>query len=149
MDWITDRLARHPDLHVYHSNHYEPTALKRLMCRYGTREHEVDELLRRLVFVDLYTVSAQALRAGVPGYGLEHVERMCPLRAQPGAGGRHGRRAHLRAPARDGRHASAGADRALQRGHCRATLALRDWLLTQRGVAETQFGCMVDALQPA
>ena len=41
-------------MHIYHYDHYEPTALKRLMARYGTREDEVDELLRREVFVDLY-----------------------------------------------------------------------------------------------
>ena len=32
VDWITARLAAHPDLHVFHFNAYEPTALKRL-CR--------------------------------------------------------------------------------------------------------------------
>ena len=33
---------------------YEPTALKRLMGRHGTREDEIDRLLRRGVLVDLY-----------------------------------------------------------------------------------------------
>ena len=49
-----ERLARYPDLHVYHYAAYEITALKRLMGRYGTREDELDDLLRRGVFVDLY-----------------------------------------------------------------------------------------------
>ena len=34
------------------------------MARYGTREHEVDELLRGEVFVDLYAVVRQAMRIG-------------------------------------------------------------------------------------
>ena len=34
------------------------------MSRYGTREAEVDDLLRRKVFVDLYTIVRQALRIG-------------------------------------------------------------------------------------
>ena len=42
-----DRLRADPDLHIYHYAPYEPTALKRLMGRYGTREDEVDDLLRR------------------------------------------------------------------------------------------------------
>ena len=37
----------HPDMHVYHYAQYEITALKRLMGRYGTREDEIDDLLRR------------------------------------------------------------------------------------------------------
>jgi uncharacterized protein len=44
MAWITERLARYPDLHVFHYNNYEPTAIKGLMLRHGTMVHEVDEL---------------------------------------------------------------------------------------------------------
>ena len=40
-------------MHVYHYAGYEVTVLRRLMGRYGTREEEVDDLLRRGVFVDL------------------------------------------------------------------------------------------------
>ena len=64
VDWVTERLREHPDMHVYHYNHYEPTAVKKLMTRYGTREAEVDDLLRRKVFVDLYAVVRQAMRIG-------------------------------------------------------------------------------------
>ena len=74
MDWITARLAAYPDLHVFHFNAYEPTALKRLMARHATREHEVDELLRRKVFVDLYGIMRQAMRVGVESYGLKALE---------------------------------------------------------------------------
>ena len=76
VDLVHARLARWPDLHVYHYAFYEPTAVKRLMGEYGTREHEVDALLRGGVFVDLYTTLRQALRAGVPGYGLKEVEAL-------------------------------------------------------------------------
>ena len=38
VDLVHERLAEHPDLHVYHYAQYEITALKRLMGRYGTRE---------------------------------------------------------------------------------------------------------------
>jgi predicted RecB family nuclease len=79
VDWITERLAVYPDAHVYHYNHYEPTALKRLMSKYGTREDEIDELLRRAVFVDLYTVVRQAMRVGEPSYSLKNLEVFYPL----------------------------------------------------------------------
>jgi hypothetical protein len=79
-DFIAERRARHPGLHVYHYNHYELTsvdhltelhrtrqeAVGALMGRFATREDEVDGLFRLGVFVDLYRVVRQALLAGVP-----------------------------------------------------------------------------------
>ena len=49
------------------------------MARYGTREAEVDELLRRKVFVDLYTVVRQAMRIGTESYWLKAVEALYPF----------------------------------------------------------------------
>jgi uncharacterized protein len=74
VDRIHARLADYPDLHVYHFGAFEPSAVKRLMGEYGTRESEVDDLLRRKTFVDLHTVLRQALRAGVPSYSLKELE---------------------------------------------------------------------------
>ena len=37
-DVLDAHFARHPGAHVYHYNHYEVTALRRLAGRYGTRE---------------------------------------------------------------------------------------------------------------
>jgi predicted RecB family nuclease len=56
IDFLIARLERFPDLHVYHYAPYEATAIKRLMGLHGTREEEVDRLLRGQVLVDLYTV---------------------------------------------------------------------------------------------
>ncbi len=61
-------------MHVYHYAAYEITALKRLTCEYGTREEELDELLRGEVFVDLYKVVSQGLRLSHERYGLKQVE---------------------------------------------------------------------------
>ena len=73
MDFVTARRAAHPNLHVYHYAHYEETALKRLMCRYGTRENAVDDLLRSGVLVDLYQVVREALQVSEPQIAREHV----------------------------------------------------------------------------
>ena len=78
IDFITERRARCPGLHVYHYNHYEPTsvdhltelhgtrqeAVGALMGRFATREDEVDQLFRLGVFVDLYRVVRQGWRCG-------------------------------------------------------------------------------------
>ncbi|TMA98727.1 MAG: TM0106 family RecB-like putative nuclease [Deltaproteobacteria bacterium] len=74
IDLVHGRLADYPDLHVYHFGAYEESAIKRLMGEYATRESEVDDLLRRKIFVNLYTVFRQALRAGVPSYSLKKLE---------------------------------------------------------------------------
>src|SRR5205814_1589270 len=90
IDTIMDRWARDPQMHVYHYSAYEPTALKRLMGRYATREAEVDRLLRGERFVDLHAVVRHALRASVEEYSIKALEPLYEFRrVQPldGAGG--------------------------------------------------------------
>jgi uncharacterized protein len=74
IDLIRERRAADPALHVYHYAAYEVTALRRLTCEYGTREEELDDLLRDEVFVDLYKVVSQGLRLSHERYGLKQVE---------------------------------------------------------------------------
>lgn len=75
MDWLTEQFAQHPAAHVYHYNHYEPTALKRLAMRHGTREALLDDMLRRQRFIDLYVVVREQLRISEPRYSLKNVEK--------------------------------------------------------------------------
>ena len=115
IDLIRERRAAHPAMHVYHYAAYEITALKRLTCEYGTREEELDDLLRGEVFVDLYKVVSQGLRLSHERYGLKQVETFYFERT-----------ADLRAGddsillyedyARDARPADPRRDRGLQRG---------------------------------
>ncbi|MBI2203600.1 MAG: TM0106 family RecB-like putative nuclease [Candidatus Rokubacteria bacterium] len=132
IDFFHERLARHPDLHVYHYGAYEPTAIKQLMSIYATREDQVDELLRREVFVDLHRVVRQALRAGVPSYSLKDVEALAAFRRRADVAS--GTRAVLEyerwMDARD--PARLEAIRVYNEEDCRAALALRDWLVAQR-----------------
>lgn len=74
IDFVMQRRERHPDLHIYHFAHYETSALKRLMGRYGTRQDEMDRLLRAGIFVDLHMVVKQSLRASVEKYSLKDLE---------------------------------------------------------------------------
>jgi predicted RecB family nuclease len=74
VDMVTERLSRYPDLHIYHFAPYEPTALKRLMGRYATREDEIDRMLRMGLLVDLHGVVRQTLRASVERYSLKDLE---------------------------------------------------------------------------
>ena len=74
IDRFTRRLADFPQMHVYHYGAYEPSHLKILAGRHATREEELDELLRKRVFVDLYRVVRQGLQAGVESYSIKRLE---------------------------------------------------------------------------
>ena len=81
--------AAYPDMHVYHYAPYERTALSRLMGEHGTREDEIDDLLRGEVLVDLFRVTRQALRASLPRYSIKNVEELYGFErhAEIGGGG--------------------------------------------------------------
>lgn len=74
IDFVTERRKCFPRMHIYHYAPYETTALRRLMGFYGTRERELDDLLRNEVFVDLYAVVRQALRISQPSYSIKKLE---------------------------------------------------------------------------
>ena len=71
---MMDRWQRDPAMHIYHYAPYEPTAIKRLAGRHGTCVDVVDELLRAGIFVDLYRVVRQSLRASVESYSIKRLE---------------------------------------------------------------------------
>lgn len=74
VDFVMARWAQHPTLHIYHYAPYEPGALKRLMGRYATREDEIDRMLRGGLFVDLYTIVRQGVRASIESYTIKNLE---------------------------------------------------------------------------
>ena len=132
MAFLHTHLAAHPDAYIYHYNHYETTALKRLASRHGVAEHQLDDLLRRRKFVDLYRVVREAIRVSEPSYSLKNLETFYMAK-------------------RDGQVASAGESivvynrwrlsqdpnllndiAAYNEFDCRSTAGLRDWLISLR-----------------
>jgi predicted RecB family nuclease len=76
VDFVMARWVHFPDLHIYHYAPYEPSALKRLMGRFATHEEELDRMLRALLFVDLYHVVRQGIRASVERYSIKELETL-------------------------------------------------------------------------
>ena len=74
LDFIDVHRSRHPDFHIYHYAPYEPTHLLTMAARHGTREADVDRLLRDGVFVDLYPIVRRALRVGSRSYSIKKLE---------------------------------------------------------------------------
>jgi len=146
IDLFTERRRADPGMHVYHFGAYEPSHLKRLAGRHATREEELDELLRGRVFVDLYRVVRQGLRAGVESYSIKKLE---PLYG-------YERTIDLREAGDsivefekwlDGWLEDGVDDQKLRadiaaynRDDCISTLRLRDWLESLRADAARQFG---------
>jgi uncharacterized protein len=140
IDFTMQRLARFPDLHVYHYAPYEATALRRLMGLHATREDELDQLLRGKVLVDLYEVVRQALRVSQPSYSIKSIEAfyMEERDTEVTEGGDSiisferfldtGDRSLLQAIER------------YNEDDCRSTHLLREWLLDRRGEATGLFG---------
>lgn len=143
LDFVAERRARHPHLHIYHYAAYERTHLLSLAARHGVGEEEVDQLLRDNVLVDLYPIVRKSVRVGSRSYSIKKLE---PI--YMGDELREGEVTNAAASiteyaaARDlyavGEHdpaARADAQRMLDsiadynRYDCLSTLRLRDWLL--------------------
>src|SRR5712692_233774 len=75
VDEILASWASNPGMHVYHYAPYEPSAFKRLMGRHVTRESQIDKMLRAGLFVDLYSVVRQGIRASVEKYSIKDLEK--------------------------------------------------------------------------
>jgi len=132
MDFITSRLARYPDAHVYHYASYEETALKRLAMLHGTREVEVDNLLRGRRLIDLYKVVRDGMRISEPAYSIKNLETFYwPKRQETIKGGGDSIVAYEQWRA-------VGDKRLLQQildyneVDCKSTRGCRDWLLSLR-----------------
>lgn len=140
IDVVRERLARRPNLHIYHYAAYEPTKLKELMQRHGTREEEVDDLLRRQVFVDLFRVVRQTMRTSHDGYSLKQVRTFFMKGAGEGAvtgGGQSILEFARWLDTKDG--AILEAIERYNEEDCHSTLQLREWLLDRKREAEQQF----------
>lgn len=71
---VRKRRKRYPGMHVYHYAAYEKSTLLRLAGRYGVGEHDVDELLRNGVLVDLYPLVRKSIRVGTESYSIKYLE---------------------------------------------------------------------------
>ena len=140
IDHIDAAWASDPGMHVYHYAPYEPSRLRTLTARHGTRAVELDQMLRSGRFVDLYAVVRQGLRVSKESYSIKQLE------AFYSPGGRRGATIAGAAASIDAYEAwlesgdSAGTRDQSQldaiarynRDDCESTLDLDDWLEARR-----------------
>ena len=144
IDFAIERLDADPDLHIYHYAPYEPTAVKRLAGRHGTREEEVDRLLRGEVFVDLYRAVRQGIRASVESYSIKRLEPLYGFVRDTELRDANSSIVEFETWLELG-EGEAGRDlldsiKGYNRDDCLSTLRLRDWLESQRTELADEFG---------
>jgi hypothetical protein len=119
-------------------------AVGALMGRFATREDEVDDLFRLGVFVDLYRVVRQGVRAGVESYSIKRLEPLCGYGRQVDLEEATRNLIAFEAALEDGTAAGDRERRRVVAGYnqddCRATLALRDWLEERRAELAGRLG---------
>jgi uncharacterized protein len=130
---IVEQRNQYPGMHVYHYAPYEVGAIKRLSLRHSTCTDEVDDLLRNEVFVDLYRVVRQGLRASVESYSIKKLEPLFGyVREVPLPEANDALTVFATAlTVRDGQHVPAEVREVIQgynRDDCVSAWRLRDWL---------------------
>lgn len=139
MKFIEDHLKEFPNAHIYHYNHYETTALKRLACRYAVAEEQLDNLLRQQKFVDLFKVVRESLRISEPAYSIKNFETFY-MEKRSGVVANAGDSIVVYNEWRETQDAELLRQIAeYNELDCVSTYKLRDWLLTQRPASATWF----------
>ena len=132
IEYLRNRRLSHPEMHVYHYNHTERSALERLASEHGIGEVALAELVETGLFVDLYPVVQNAVQVGTESYGLKAMERLAgyerghEIDQGSGAVVEYERYMATPDPTILERIAAYNED------DVRATLALRDWLVGLR-----------------
>ena len=137
VDFVMARWEQFPSMHIYHYAPYEPSALKRLMGRYATRQEEIDQMLRAGLFVDLYQVVRRGIRASVESYSIKRLEPFYAFERERGLADANAALAILQANLELNDIPSIADEIratvvAYNKDDCRSAAGLRDWLETLR-----------------
>ncbi len=129
LDFLVDRMRRHPRARIYHYANYEIAALRRLTAEHRVREAAMDQLQRERRFVDLLKVVSGGLVASEKGYSIKDLEAFY-MEKRAGGVATAGASVVVYERWRD-----TGEDALLEQIHdynrtdCVSTQLLRDWLV--------------------
>jgi uncharacterized protein len=136
IDFLIERRKRYPQMHAYHYASYEASALRRLMGFYGTREAEVDSLLRNETLIDLFTVVRQALRISQSSYSIKKLEPFYGMTRTTDVQRGDDSIVMFESWRIEGNDAILADIERYNADDCRSTARLRDWLLERRAEFE-------------
>lgn len=76
IEYVLERKAKYPNMHIYHYASYEVSAMLRLAQRHGILEFEVDQLVRKGTFIDLYSIVRKAFRFSTESLSIKYIEKL-------------------------------------------------------------------------
>ena len=130
--YLKERRQKFPDMHVYHYNHTERSALERLTAEHGEGEAALTALVDTGFFVDLLPVVRHAMRVGTESYGLKDIEKVTGYVRGHEIDQGSAAVVEYEHYMTDGEQAHLDRIAAYNADDVRSTLALRDWLVTKR-----------------
>ncbi|MFJ5955312.1 TM0106 family RecB-like putative nuclease [Paenarthrobacter sp. NPDC092416] len=74
LEYVAERRATYPGMHIYHYASYEKTALRNLSLTHVVGETAVDDLLRQGILVDLYDTVRHSIRVSENSYSIKKLE---------------------------------------------------------------------------
>ena len=132
VDYLAERRSRFPNMHVYHYNHTERTALVRLAADHGVVELQLERLIATGLFVDLFPIVTGAMQVGVESYGLKHIEQLPNYERSHDIDRGAGAVVEYEHWMRDSDSARLDRIARYNEDDVRATRAVRDWLVDHR-----------------
>lgn len=140
IDFVMEKVSNYPKLHIYHYADYERRALMKLMQVHGTREAEVDQLLRDYRMVDLYAVVQHSVMTSESRYSIKNLETFYMKDARTSAVKNAGASIiYYENWLKDRQQKWLDDIERYNKEDCVSTKKLLDWLLEMKGVAERQF----------
>jgi predicted RecB family nuclease len=130
--YLAQRRGVFPNMHVYHYNHTERSALMRMAESHGVIESELAALVSTGAFVDLYIVALNGFQVGVESYGLKSLEHLAAFERNHEIDKGAGAVVQYERYMTDHDDAELVEIAAYNEDDVRATLALRDWLIEHR-----------------
>ena len=118
------------------------------MGEHGTRELQIDSLLRDEVLVDLYRVAKQAIRASVDSYSIKALEALYGFTRYAEVSGGDDSIVRFEAWLESGDDALLEGVERYNEEDCRSTVALHEWLLSIRHAGHRRGGMPPAAREP-
>jgi uncharacterized protein len=132
IDYLAQRRAAFPDMHVYHYNHTERSSLVTLTEKHNVAQRALTALIDTGFFVDLLLVARNSIQVGTESYGLKALERLTSFQRSHDIDKGAGAVLQYEQFMKDRDSAELASIAVYNEDDVRATMALRDWLVAHR-----------------
>ncbi|MGV1004858.1 MAG: TM0106 family RecB-like putative nuclease [Candidatus Nanopelagicales bacterium] len=129
---LAERRKQFPDMHVYHYNNTERTALESLADGNPVAEAQIKDLVTTGAFIDLYRTVLTSIQIGADSYSLKRVEKLTDFERNHDIASGAGAVLTYEHYMKFGDNTDLTEIAAYNEDDVRATLAVRNWLVEHR-----------------